>query len=139
MKRVMLLSLGLMALVGTGTWAQDARVVQYARQLSRLFVQDGLTIETGMAADGTQNLAVLANNGYFPLQVTAKAGVPSTLRVYTDRTYDCSRAFYLPDLNQKAGLPAKGVKVFSIPAQKRGTTLFGTCGMGMYTFEIRFE
>ncbi|HTH14590.1 MAG TPA: hypothetical protein VMB23_09345 [Spirochaetia bacterium] len=139
MKRVILLSLGLLALFGTGVWAQDARIVQYGRQLSRLFVQDGLTIETGMAADGTQNLAVLANSGYFPLQLTAKAGIPSTLRVYTDRTYDCSRAFFLPDFNQKAGLPVKGVKAFAIPAQKKGATLFGTCGMGMYTFEIRFE
>jgi plastocyanin domain-containing protein len=114
-------------------------LVQYARQLSQLYTQDGLTIETGLAPDGTQNLAVLANGGYFPLQFVAKAGVPSTLRVYTDRTYDCSRAFFLPDFNQKAALPVKGVKAFVLPAQKKGAVLFGTCGMGMYTFQIRFE
>ena len=128
--------LGVVALLGLS--AQD-NVVDYAKMLSKAYVRDGVTIESGLAADGTQNLAVLANGGYFPLQVKAKAGVPSTLRVYTDKTYDCSRAFLLPDLKLQAVLPVRGFKAFSIPPQKKGASLFGTCGMGMYTFEILFE
>jgi len=131
------LVLGVLAVSGAG--AQDEKIVEYAKVFSRAFTNDGMTIQTGIGADGVQNLAVLANSGYFPLQVKARAGVPSVLRVYTDKTYDCSRAFLLPDLKKQAMLPAKGVTSFPIPAQKKGSTLFGTCGMGMYTFEIRFE
>jgi hypothetical protein len=139
MKPRTLLIVGFWALVTYGAWAQDTKIVEYAKVFSRAFTQDGLTIETGIGADGVQNLTVLANGGYFPLQVTAKAGVASVLRVYTDKTYDCSRAFLLPDFKKQVVLPVKGVTVFPIAPQKKGSALFGTCGMGMYTFEIRFE
>lgn len=138
MKPRTLLFWALAALITGGAWAQDSKV-EYAKLLSRAFVKDGLTIRTGTDEDGTQNLAVLANNGYFPLQATAKAGVATVLRVYTDKTYDCSRAFLLPEVKKQAMLPAKGVTEFTLAPQKKGSTLFGTCGMGMYTFEIRFE
>lgn len=130
---------GLLALSTAGAWAQEPRIIEYAQKLAKSFAQDGVTIETGTGADGVQNLAVLAKGGYFPLQLKAKAGVPTVLRMYTDKTYDCSRAFYLPDLNLQSTLPAKGATAFTIPPQKKGSVLYGTCGMGMYTFEIRFE
>lgn len=139
MNRTNVLLWGLMVLVSSGAWAQEPRIVEYAKKLSAAYAKDGVVVQTGTGADGTQNLAVLANGGYFPLAVRAQAGVPTVLRVYTDKTYDCSRAFLLPDLKQKATLPVKGVTTFNLGPQKKGTTLFGTCGMGMYTFEIRFE
>ncbi len=137
MKRsVLLLAL---LVITAGAWAQGVRIVEYAQKLAKSFTANGLNIETGISADGVQKLAVLAKGGYFPLAMTAKAGVPTVLTMYTDKTYDCGRAFYLPDLKKQATLPVKGATAFSIPPQKKGSTLFGTCGMGMYTFEIRFE
>jgi hypothetical protein len=59
--------------------------------------------------------------------------------VYTNKTNDCSRVFTLPDLKVQTVLPAKGTKEFALPAMKRGQTLFGVCGMGMYSFEIVFS
>jgi plastocyanin domain-containing protein len=126
-------------LFGSSAWGQEAKAVEYAQGLAKAWAKDGVEIQTGMGTDGVQNLAVLASGGYFPLQIRAKAGVASVLRVYTNKTYDCSRAFVLPDLKLQARLPVKGATTFSLPAQKKGATLFGTCGMGMYTFEIRFE
>lgn len=129
----------LLLFLGTAAWGQEAKTVEYAQSLAKTWAKDGVEIQTGLGTDGVQNLAVLASGGYFPLQIRAKAGVASVLRVYTNKTYDCSRAFLLPDLKLQARLPMKGATAFSIPAQKKGSTLFGTCGMGMYTFEIRFE
>ena len=139
MKTRLILLGSLLVLCSAGAWAQDSRIVDYTKKLADYFAGDGITVLTGKATDGTQNLAVLANRGYFPLQYTAKAGIPSVLRVYTDRTFDCSRAFYLPDLKKQAVLESKGVATFPIPPMAKGATLFGTCGMGMYTFTIRFE
>lgn len=119
--------------------AQEARIVEYAQRLAKTFAQDGVAIQTGIGDDGVQNLAVLAKGGYFPLTMRAKAGVPTVLRVYTNKTYDCGRAFYLPELKKQATLPVKGATAFVLGPQKAGTSVFGTCGMGMYTFEIRFE
>lgn len=119
-------------------WGQEAKIVDHARKLTQAWAKDGIVVENGIV-DGTQNLAVIAAGGYFPLTMTAKAGVPTVLRLYTNRTYDCSRSFVLPDLKKQAVLPVKGVTAFPLPPQKKGSTLFGTCGMGMYTFEIRFE
>jgi len=139
MNRILLLFLSLGTLATSGLGAQEAKIVEYAHLLARAFTNDGLVLQTGIGADGVQNLAVLANGGYFPLSMRAKAGVASVLRIYTDKTYDCSRSFFLPDLNKQAALPVKGATAFSLPPMKKGSTLFGTCGMGMYTFEIYFE
>jgi hypothetical protein len=60
------------------------------------------------------------------------------LRIYTNRTYDCSRAFLIPELRVRKLLPQRGVVEIPIPAREKGTSLFGTCSMGMYTFTIEF-
>ncbi len=129
----------LLVLLASVLPAQEARIVEYAKKLSQVWAKDGIAVQTGIDADGTQNLAVLAKGGYFPLTIRAQAGIPTVLRIYTNKTYDCGRAFYLPDEKKQAVLPVKGVTAFTIPTPKKGDTLFGTCGMGMYTFEIRFE
>ncbi len=131
--------LALLSLVGSGLWAAESQPQSHGERLAQAFAKDGLVIQTGIDDQGIQNLAVLASNGYFPLQVTARAGVPTVLRVYTNRTYDCSRAFLLPDLKKQAVLPVKGTTAFTLGPQQKGSTLFGTCSMGMYTFQVRFE
>ena len=116
----------------------ETRSESTAKQWTIDWASDGVLVKTGFETDGTQNLAVLARGGYFPVQLTAKAGVKSILRVYTNKTNDCSRVFLLPDLKVQTVLPPKGFKEFAIPSMKKGQTLFGVCGMGMYTFEILF-
>ena len=124
-KILALLVLGLVALGSVG--AQEARIVEYAQRLAKTFAQDGVTIQTGIDENGVQNLAVLAKGGYFPLTMRAKAGVPTVLRLYTNKTYDCGRAFFLPELRKQATLPVKGATAFTLGPQKAGTSIFGTC------------
>jgi hypothetical protein len=114
-----------------GTPVRDRLLAEWSR--------DGIVPITAPNADGTQSLAVLASRGYFPVTATAKADVASMLRIYTHETYDCSRAFVIPELRLRRVLPPSGVVEISILARPRGATLFGTCSMGMYTFTVAFE
>ena len=91
------------------------------------------------AATGKQLIEVAVKEGYNPRAVEARAGVPVVLKMKTDGTYDCSATFMIPDLGMRAQLPSSGVTDIEIPAQKAGTNLVGTCGMGMYSLEIKFD
>jgi uncharacterized protein len=110
-----------------------------AGKLLREWSRDGVVPVTTPNPDGSQSIAVLAWNGYYPVNAVARADVPAVLRIYTNKTYDCSRAFLIPELKVRKMLPAGGVTEITIPAHARGTRLFGTCSMGMYTFNISFE
>lgn len=79
------------------------------------------------------------NGGYFPQTLKAAANKVVTLNLVTDRTYSCSRDFVIPALNYYELLPDTGTVQVSIPAQTKGTKLFFTCSMGMYTGQIVFE
>ncbi len=132
-----LVSAGSLLVAGcsSGQGAQRQNRDRLLQQWSR----DGVHPVTAPNPDGSQSLAVLAWNGYYPLSTTAKAGVPSVLRVYTNNTYDCSRAFLLPQGRVRRMLAPRGVTEIAIPPLEKGNTLFGTCAMGMYTFTITFE
>jgi plastocyanin domain-containing protein len=79
------------------------------------------------------------NGGYFPRTLSAPAGMDLTLNLVTNQTYSCARDFVIPDLNYYQLLPDTGTVQMTIPAQKKGSTLFFTCSMGMYTGQIIFE
>jgi uncharacterized protein len=79
------------------------------------------------------------NEGYFPRTLSAPAGKDFTLNLVTDQTYSCSRDFVIPALDYYELLPDSGTVQVNIPAQKKGSTLFFTCSMGMYTGQIVFE
>lgn len=88
----------------------------------------------------SRDVVVYANNdGYYPYESYATAGVPVTLRLKTNNTISCSRSFIIPSLNIKALLDATGEKILEIPPQKAGTTLAYSCSMGMYTGVINFQ
>ncbi len=130
----------LLILFGTGVLgAQSDRESRARVRLLLEWAKDGIVPITAPGSNGTQSLAVLASGWYYPLSYVARAGVPSILRIYTNNTYDCSRALLLPELRVRRNLPATGVVEIPIPAKQKGETLFGTCSMGMYTFTIRFE
>jgi uncharacterized protein len=91
-----------------------------------------------VAANGELILQV-QNEGYFPQTLKAPAGQDVTLNLVTDQTYSCSRDFVIPALDFYELLPDTGTVQVSIPAQEKGSTLFFTCSMGMYTGQIVFE
>lgn len=79
------------------------------------------------------------NDGYFPQTLKAPAEQDIKLNLVTDKTYSCSRDFVIPALNFYQLLPDTGTVQVDIPAQARGSKIFFTCSMGMYTGQIVFE
>jgi uncharacterized protein len=94
--------------------------------------------EASSSIDGALQLTV-ANNGYFPRTLYAKANQPITLDLMTDNTVSCARDFVIPALDVYELLPKTGRVTVDIPAQEPGAVLRFTCSMGMYTGQIVFE
>lgn len=88
--------------------------------------------------EGKQIVEVTAKEGYQPVEILVKAGMPIILEMKTNGTFDCSTTFSLPQFKFRATLPATGSAAFEIPAQKAGDSIYGVCGMGMYHFVIKF-
>ncbi|MEI7765308.1 MAG: cupredoxin domain-containing protein [bacterium] len=88
--------------------------------------------------DGKQIIVLKAKGGFSPIHSFAKAGVPTILRVSTNGTFDCSSIIRIPDMNISRNLPMTGTTDIDIGSQVAGI-FDGTCGMGMYPFDIKFE
>ena len=102
--------------------------------------------ESTLAADvsppsiATDELVLnVENRGYFPSTLKAPAGKDLKLNLVTKGTYTCALAFLIPSLNFYQMLLPFGTAQVDIPAQEKGSTLFFTCSMGMYTGQIVFE
>ena len=91
------------------------------------------------AAVGGDIFLQVNNDGYFPGTLGAPADTEVTLNLVTNQTYSCARDFVIPSLNVYQLLPDTGTMQVSIPAQPKGTTMFFTCSMGMYTGQIVFQ
>jgi plastocyanin domain-containing protein len=89
--------------------------------------------------NGTQIVEIKAKGGYFPRRSVAKAGIPTTLRMKTSGTFDCSGALVIPSINYQENLPMSGTTDITLPAQSAGKTIQGFCSMGMYSFEVEFQ
>lgn len=102
--------------------------------------------DTGQAAnannvsivDGKQIIEINAKGGYQPRKSVAKAGIPTIIRFNTKGTFDCSSAVRIPSLNISKSLPQSGVTDIDIGSGELGK-LKGSCGMGMYPFEVEFQ
>ncbi len=92
-----------------------------------------------LAAANGDLLLQVENGGYFPRTLKAPAGKDVKLSLVTNKTYSCSRDFVIPALNFYQLLPDTGTVQVNIPAQEKGSTLYFTCSMGMYTGRIVFE
>lgn len=88
--------------------------------------------------DGKQIIEIRAKGGYSPRKSIAKAGMPTILRFDTNGTFDCSSSVRIPSMNISKVLPQSGVTDIDIGNQQVAT-LAGTCGMGMYPFEVDFQ
>ncbi len=87
---------------------------------------------------GIQIIEIDAKGGYLPRKSIAKAGVPTIIRFNTEATFDCSASVRIPALNVSKILPQTGSTDIDIGSQNVGP-LQGSCGMGMYPFEVIFE
>jgi|GEM_PF-122997 len=100
--------------------------------------QQTLGAGTGqVAAPAVVTINVL-DDGYEPSVVRVKAGLPVQLRLVTNASFGCTRAFVIPAMNLERILPETGTTTIDLPAQQAGTLRF-TCAMGMYGGRIVFE
>ena len=88
--------------------------------------------------DDKQIIEIRAKGGYQPRKSIAKAGIPTILRFNTNGTFDCSSFVRIPSMNIYKSLPQSGATDIDLSTQPAGT-LNGSCGMGMYPFEIEFQ
>ncbi len=88
--------------------------------------------------DGKQIIEISAKGGYTPSITTAVSGVPTILRFKTSGTFDCSSSVRIPSMNITKFLPNSGSTDIDLGTQKSGT-LQGSCGMGMYPFQVVFK
>lgn len=86
--------------------------------------------------DGTQIVVIRAKGGYLPKVSNVKADIPTILRFDTSGTFDCSSSVRIPSMNISEILPNTGTKDINLGSLKAGT-INGTCGMGMYNFQIQ--
>jgi plastocyanin domain-containing protein len=87
--------------------------------------------------DGKQIVEIRAKGGFQPRKSVAKAGIPTVLRFETSGTFDCSSSVRISGLGVTKSLPQTGETDIDIGIAKSGT-FQGTCGMGMYPFELDF-
>jgi uncharacterized protein len=88
--------------------------------------------------NGKQVIEIDAKGGYYPRVTTAKADIPTVIKVKTSGTFDCSSALTIPSIGYQTNLPQSGVTDIEVPAQKVGSTVQGICSMGMYNFSVKF-
>jgi plastocyanin domain-containing protein len=95
--------------------------------------------QNSVIKDGVQYITINAKSGYSPKVSTAQAGIPTRLIVKTDGTYDCSASLAIHSIGYQKILPQTGETEIDIGTQKAGETLQGVCGMGMFSFQIKFS
>jgi plastocyanin domain-containing protein len=88
--------------------------------------------------DGVQIIKIQAKGGYSPSKSIAKAGIPTIIQFTTNGTFDCSSSIRIPSMNIFKSLSASGATNVDLGTQKVGN-INGSCGMGMFPFEIQFS
>lgn len=99
-------------------------------------LQPGHNIEI---RDGIQYITIEAKGGYSPHVTSAQSGIPTKLIVRTNGTYDCSSALVIRSIGYEKMLPQTGEEIIDVGIKEAGTTLQGSCSMGMYNFSVDFS
>ena len=112
--------------------------------LSVLGITSPQNVEQGggtqaIIVDGKQFVDITAKGGYSPKVVVAKAGVPTTLRVTTNGTFDCSASVVIPKLSYQKFLQPSEIESITLSREQATGVIEGLCSMGMYSFQIRFQ
>lgn len=89
--------------------------------------------------DGVQYITIDAKGGYSPRVSSAQAGIPTKLIVKTNGTYDCSAALVIRSVGYQKVLPQTGEEIIDIGTSEAGSSVRGTCSMGMYSFLVDFN
>jgi plastocyanin domain-containing protein len=89
--------------------------------------------------DGVQYITIDAKGGYSPRVSSAQADIPTKLIVKTNGTYDCSSALVIRSVGYQKILPQTGEEIIDIGTSKAGSSVQGTCSMGMYSFVVNFS
>lgn len=100
---------------------------------------DSGEIYSATIVDGKQIIEIKAKGGYSPRIVNAKAGIPTTIKMETINTFDCSASLVIPEISYQKFLGPSGVEEIEIGADKAQGTMQGLCSMGMYSFLIKFN
>ena len=88
--------------------------------------------------NGKQIIDLRARGGYEPRRSVAESGLPTSIKFKTAGTFDCSSSVRIPSLKISKYLPQTGSTEIDIGTSTLGL-LRGSCGMGMYPFEIDFQ
>jgi plastocyanin domain-containing protein len=96
------------------------------------------SVQNVSVVNGKQIITIKAKGGYMPRASVAKADIPTVLRFDTNGTFDCSASVRIASMNISQVLPNSGSTDIDLGTPKAGI-LQGTCGMGMYPFEIKFS
>jgi len=106
--------------------------------LTRPSVETVASAENVTIVDGKQIITISAKAGYTPRKSVAQADIPTVIRFDTNGTFDCSSVVRIPSMNISQTLPQTGVTDIDL-GNPKVALLQGTCGMGMYPFEIDFK
>ena len=101
-------------------------------------ITSGNSVDNVSIVDGKQIIKIRAKGGYQPRGSLAKAGLPTIIEFDSKGTFDCSSFIRIPSMNISKSLPQSGSTDIDIGNGKLGT-LQGSCGMGMYPFEVEFQ
>lgn len=97
-----------------------------------------LALQNVSVVEDKQIITIEAKGGFNPRRTYAKAGIPTILKMETVNTFDCSSSVRIPSMDISKSLPPTGVVEIDLGVPKV-SLLKGTCGMGMYPFEIDFQ
>lgn len=103
---------------------------------STLLSKDPVTIAT-VNTEGVQEVTInVTSRGYNSSVDSIKTGVPTRLKLVTNDTLGCSRAFTIPKLNYQVMLPLTGEEIVEFTPEKAGVLSY-TCSMGMYSGRLQ--
>ncbi|MFA6463767.1 MAG: cupredoxin domain-containing protein [Candidatus Paceibacterota bacterium] len=128
----------IIAIIGAAILIGGAILFSQSSSNSSGNVDSSIPANNVTIVDGKQIIEIRAKGGYQPRKSAAKAGIPTILRFNTSGTFDCSSSVRIPSMNISKILPQTGAIDIDLGIQKV-TTLQGSCGMGMYPFEIDFQ
>jgi plastocyanin domain-containing protein len=88
---------------------------------------------------GKQQITITAWQGYSPRVTQAKAGIPTEIKIQGKNAYGCESAVRIPKLSYSKNLDPKWSDIVQVPEQKAWDVINGTCAMGMYNFQVKFN
>ena len=131
MQKNLIVAVGVGVLIIVGAFLMREKQVDTVK-----VVPTDITSNVSMEGE-KQIVAINAKGGYLPEVSVAKAGVPTIVRFNTTGTFDCSASVRIPTRDVSQVLPQTGTTDIDIGINQIGP-LEGSCGMGMYPFEIEF-